>query len=122
MGWLNSPSTTCKSVRQTPHARTCTSTCPGAGSGRGNSASRSGVPTASNTIARIAKAYAHSVCLASGEEVVIARNGKPVARLVALSTLREPRKPGALKGRVWIGDDFDAPLPPDLAGAMGADD
>jgi prevent-host-death family protein len=42
----------------------------------------------------------------AGEEIVIARNGKPVAKLVAVPA-RKPREPGALKGRIWIADDFD---------------
>ena len=57
---------------------------------------------------------------AAGEEIIIAKNGKPVARLVALNTSRAPREPGALRGRIRIGDDYDAPLPPELAGAFGA--
>lgn len=44
-----------------------------------------------------------------GEEVVIARAGKPVARLVPERGRREPRKPGALKGKIWMSDDFDEP-------------
>lgn len=44
-----------------------------------------------------------------GEEVVIARAGKPVARLVPEQGRREPRKPGALKGKIWMSDDFDEP-------------
>ena len=59
---------------------------------------------------------------AAGRDIVIARNGKPVARLVALNASREPRTPGALKGQIHIGDDFDSPLPPELASALGADD
>lgn len=51
---------------------------------------------------------------AAGEEIVIAKNGKPIARLVALEKPKGPRKPGALKGKIWISEDFDAPLPPDL--------
>ena len=47
-----------------------------------------------------------------GEEIVIARSGKPVARLVPIG--KEPRKPGRLKGRIRIGRDFDAPLPESL--------
>ena len=47
---------------------------------------------------------------ASGEEIVIAKAGKPVARLVALR-VRE-RTPGRGAGRVRIAPDFDAPLPP----------
>ncbi len=58
---------------------------------------------------------------AAGEEIVIAKNGKPVARLVALSELREPRKPGALKGKIRIAEDFDAPLPREIARAFGVD-
>jgi prevent-host-death family protein len=52
----------------------------------------------------------------TGEEIVIARNGKPVARLVPVSA--EPRRPGRLKGRLRIGADFDAPLPEGIAAAF----
>lgn len=49
---------------------------------------------------------------AAGEEIVIAKAGKPVARLVGLQRQKQTkRKPGALKGRGWVADDFDAPLP-----------
>lgn len=48
---------------------------------------------------------------AAGEEIVIARAGEPVARLVALAARPKPRRPGALKGRIWVGADFDAPDP-----------
>lgn len=50
----------------------------------------------------------------TGEEVVITRNGRPVARLVPYRARRATRKLGALKGKIRIGADFDAPLPPDL--------
>ena len=50
----------------------------------------------------------------AGEEVVIARAGKPVARLVPYRAQAEPRRPGGWEGRIWIADDFDAPLPEDL--------
>jgi prevent-host-death family protein len=50
----------------------------------------------------------------AGEEVVIARAGKPVARLVPFEPAGQPRKPGGWKGGIWIADDFDAPLPEDL--------
>lgn len=44
---------------------------------------------------------------AAGEEIVIERAGRPVARLVALATNRAARRPGALRGRITIADDFD---------------
>ena len=44
---------------------------------------------------------------AAGEEIIIARAGRPVARLVPLREPREPRKLGGWEGRVWIADDFD---------------
>lgn len=51
---------------------------------------------------------------AAGEEIVIAKAGKPMARLVSLSAPRGPRRPGGWQGRVRIADDFDAPLPDDV--------
>jgi len=44
---------------------------------------------------------------AAGEEIIIGKAGRPVARLVAYSEHKEPREPGGLKGRIWIGEDFD---------------
>jgi prevent-host-death family protein len=46
----------------------------------------------------------------AGEEITIARAGRPVARLVPIAQ-RGPRRPGLWKGRVTISPDFDAPLP-----------
>ncbi|HXH56980.1 type II toxin-antitoxin system Phd/YefM family antitoxin [Iamia sp.] len=43
----------------------------------------------------------------AGEEITIARAGRPVARLVAPETPKEPRKLGLWKGKVWVADDFD---------------
>lgn len=57
----------------------------------------------------------------AGEEIVIARSGKPIARLVAVGRADQPRRPGALKGHLWIGDDFDAPLPEDIAAGFRGD-
>ena len=57
---------------------------------------------------------------AAGEDVVIARGGKPVARLTRLSPTRRKIRFGILKGKVKITEDFDAPLPPGvLAGFEG---
>jgi prevent-host-death family protein len=48
----------------------------------------------------------------SGEEVVIAKAGKPVARILPFTTDdTSPRKPGQDKGKLIIQPDFDAPLP-----------
>ena len=52
--------------------------------------------------------------VAAGEEIIIAKAGKPVARLVPVVTLGEPRKPGTYAGRIDIADDFGSPLPEDL--------
>ena len=43
----------------------------------------------------------------NGEEIVIARNGRPVARLAPLAHSRADRVPGLLKGKIRIADDFD---------------
>jgi len=56
--------------------------------------------------------------VAAGEEIVIARAGKPVARLTAWRGIAAPRTPGALRGKIVIHDDFDAPLPDALATAF----
>ena len=50
----------------------------------------------------------------AGEEIIIAKSGKPVAALVPLGAAVKARKPGSARGRVVIGDDFDAPLPDTL--------
>jgi prevent-host-death family protein len=50
----------------------------------------------------------------NGDEVIIARAGRPVARLVAFRQASITRKPGRLKGRIRIGRTFDDPLPSDL--------
>ena len=54
---------------------------------------------------------------ARGEEIIIARAGKPAARLTAYHSAAGPRQPGFWKGRVKIADDFDS-LPPVLAKAF----
>ena len=45
----------------------------------------------------------------AGEELVIARAGRPIARLVPFQARREHRKPGLLKGQIWFADDWDSP-------------
>lgn len=60
--------------------------------------------------------------VAAGGEVIIARNGKSVARLLPVARRSMPRQPGLWRGQVRIGDDFDAPLPAELATAFGVDE
>ncbi|HEV7676955.1 MAG TPA: type II toxin-antitoxin system Phd/YefM family antitoxin [Candidatus Dormibacteraeota bacterium] len=57
----------------------------------------------------------------AGEEVVISRAGRPIARLVAYHALVEPRRPGAWKGRVRVAPDFDD-LPTEIERAFRGDD
>ena len=54
----------------------------------------------------------------AGEEIVIARAGRPVARLAPLISRRGRRKLGALDGRFRIPEDFNAPLPDELLKAF----
>lgn len=52
----------------------------------------------------------------AGEEIVIARAGKPLVRLVPCRSEDQPRRPGNAK--IWISDDFDAPLDGELGAAF----
>ena len=55
---------------------------------------------------------------AAGEEIIIAKAGRPLARLVPFRGARRPRRPGGWEGRVRIADDFDAPLPEEILKAF----
>ena len=57
----------------------------------------------------------------SGEEIIIGRAGKPVAKLVRFERSEDRRIPGALAGRIHMAEDFDEP-PDDLRDAFGLDD
>jgi prevent-host-death family protein len=57
----------------------------------------------------------------TGEEIIIGKAGKPVARLVKYERPAGPRQPGALRGRIRIAEDFDQ-LPEDLQEAFGMGD
>lgn len=56
--------------------------------------------------------------IAEGEEVIIAKAGKPVARLVPIGKAPGRRKLGILKGRLRVPADFDAPLPDEVIAAF----
>jgi len=66
----------------------------------------------------IHQAKTHLSCLvemaASGQEIVIAKAGKPIARLVPYVAKGKVRRPGQLRGRLRIKKSFDQPLPKDL--------
>lgn len=51
--------------------------------------------------------------VAGGEEIIIAKAGKPIARLVPLDVPPKKRQLGLLKGKLDVPDDFDAPLTED---------
>ncbi len=57
---------------------------------------------------------------ASGEDVVVSRNGKPLVRITRLAATKRQIKFGVLKGKIKVASDFDAPLPDEvLAGFEG---
>jgi prevent-host-death family protein len=60
--------------------------------------------------------------VARGETVVIAKAGKPVAKLVPYAAPVRKRVPGKDAGKVWIAPDFDDPLPEDILSAFYADE
>lgn len=55
----------------------------------------------------------------NGEEVIIAKAGKPVARMVPVAERSPQRVAGSAKGKVIIASDFDAPLPEPVQEAFG---
>jgi prevent-host-death family protein len=54
---------------------------------------------------------------AAGEEIIISKAGRPMARLGPIPKTPTPRKPGRWRGKVAIHDDFDE-LPPEIAAAF----
>ena len=59
--------------------------------------------------------------VAAGREIVIAKAGKPVARIVPLQEPRPAYRFGLLAGKIWVADDFDAPLPDEVLRDFGID-
>ncbi len=56
--------------------------------------------------------------VAGGEEIVLAKAGNPIARLIPYVPEVIERKPGSARGDVWVGEDFDDPLPEDIQRAF----
>jgi prevent-host-death family protein len=66
------------------------------------------------TIGEAKKSLSRLIKRASeGEEVIIARGSKPVARLVPVVEIKKKRKPGSMKGKFSVGPEFFEPLPDD---------
>jgi prevent-host-death family protein len=58
--------------------------------------------------------------VAAGEEIILAKAGKPLARLSPFVPEKSKIKFGLAKGKAWIADDFDAPLPDELQALFDA--
>ena len=112
--------------KRTPKPTPVPAATPPEAPGRGKSAYRPKTPSPRSprvsepTTLNLYEAKTHLSDLveraAAGEEIVIAKAGTPMARLVAMPE-PEPtvlRKPGLLKGKIWVADDFDDPLPPEI--------
>ena len=52
--------------------------------------------------------------VAMGEEIVLAKAGRPIAKLVPIVPEVNERAPGSARGDVWVSPDFDAPLPDEV--------
>ena len=48
--------------------------------------------------------------VASGQEILLGKHGKVVAKIVPIAQAQQPRVPGSLKGKVWMSNDFDVPM------------
>ena len=59
----------------------------------------------------------------AGEEIVIAKAGKPLVKLIPYETIKQPRQPGGWEGKVKMSDDFDEELPDNiLASFLGEEE
>ena len=54
----------------------------------------------------------------AGEEIIVAKAGKPIARIVPYESEIKKRTPDEYAGQIWISDEFNAPLPDDLLDAF----
>jgi prevent-host-death family protein len=54
-----------------------------------------------------------------GHEIIVARAGKPVAKIIPFREKKNRMTFGDWKGKIWIADDFDAPLPDELMKEWG---
>ena len=56
--------------------------------------------------------------VAGGDEIIITKSGKPVARLISYAAKGAVRRPGSMRGKIRIKKNFDAPLPKELLDAF----
>jgi prevent-host-death family protein len=59
---------------------------------------------------------------AAGEEIIIAKAGKPIAMLTPLKITPGHRQLGSMRGKISLADDFDEPLPPAILASFQGDD
>jgi prevent-host-death family protein len=60
---------------------------------------------------------------AAGEEIIIAKAGKPLVRMLAVNEKKDIASTfGMFKGQIWVSDDFDAPLPPEILRGFGIEE
>lgn len=57
-----------------------------------------------------------------GEEVIIAKAGHPLVKMSPIKPPKKKLKFGSMKGKIWISDDFDDPLPEDILAAFEGKD
>jgi prevent-host-death family protein len=60
--------------------------------------------------------------VAAGEEITISRAGVPVAKMVAITPAQGVRSLGSMEGKIFIAEDFDAPLPPVILASFYGDE
>ncbi len=53
-----------------------------------------------------------------GEEIIVAKAGKPVAKLLPIAQGAQVRVPGSARGKLTMADDFEVPLPDDILGSF----
>jgi prevent-host-death family protein len=58
--------------------------------------------------------------VAGGEEIIVAKAGRPIMKLIPIAKKNKKRKIGLLRGKIHIAKDFDAPLPDELLDAFEA--
>ncbi len=50
----------------------------------------------------------------AGEEIILEKAGKPIAKIIPFTKQKKKRVLGKEKGKIWMSDDFTAPLPPEM--------